>query len=162
MENPTKDGYAFKATSIDLDISCNDSLCLLNNVLLIGTFPFLFPNNTGKMKKIKLYFEKKISQMTTKLFLEQRLLWLAAVLYFFLSEEGILKLARWGAIYPLRFMLYYTVPDCRKERYGEIIDALSRNEWINAWQLCSILIKILMKRMYKIIGKFHLLLIWLD
>lgn len=88
MENPTKDGYAFKATSIDLDISCNDSLCLLNNVLLIGTFPVLFPNNTGKMKKkmitliksmkkdlqIKLYFEKKISQMTTKLFLEQRLL----------------------------------------------------------------------------------------
>lgn len=73
------------------------------------------------MKKdlqIKLYFEKKNkSQMTKKLFLEQRLLWLAAVLYiFFLSEEGILKLARWGAIYPLRFMLYYTVPDCRKER----------------------------------------------
>lgn len=48
-----------------------------------------------------------------------------------LSEEGILKLARWGAIYPLRFMLYYTVPDCRKERYGEIIDLLSRNKWIN-------------------------------
>lgn len=72
------------------------------------------------MKKdlqIKLYFEEKKSQMTKKLFLEQRLLWLAAVLYtFFLSEEGILKLARWGAIYPLRFMLYYTVPDCRKER----------------------------------------------
>lgn len=74
MENPTKDGYAFKATSIDSDISCNDYLCLLiNNVLLIGTFPVLFPNNTGKMKKkmitliksmkkdlqIKLYFEKK-------------------------------------------------------------------------------------------------------
>lgn len=75
MENPTKDGYAFKATSIDSDISCNDYLCLLNNVLLIGTFPVLFPNNTGKMKKkmitliksmkkdlqIKLYFEKKIT-----------------------------------------------------------------------------------------------------
>lgn len=73
MENPTKDGYAFKATSIDSDISCNDYLCLLNNVLLIGTFPVLIPNNTGKMKKkmitliksmkkdlqIKLYFEKK-------------------------------------------------------------------------------------------------------
>lgn len=137
--------------------------------------PSSFQTTQGKWKKmitliksmkkdlqIKLYFEKKISQMTTKLFLEQRLLWLAAVLYFFLSEEGILKLARWGAIYPLRFMLYYTVPDCRKERYGEIIDALSRNEWINAWQLCSILIKILTKRMYKIIGKFHLLLTWLD
>lgn len=72
MENPTKDGYAFKATFIDSDISY-DYLCLLNNVLLIGTFPVLFPNNTGKMKKkmitliksmkkdlqIKLYFEKK-------------------------------------------------------------------------------------------------------
>lgn len=55
------------------DISCNDYLCLLNNVLLIGTFPVLIPNNTGKMNKkmitliksmkkdlqIKLYFEKK-------------------------------------------------------------------------------------------------------
>lgn len=80
MENPTKDGYAFKATSIDSDISCNDYLCLLNNVLLVGTFPVLIPNNTGKMKKkmitliksmkkdlqIKLYFEKKKSQMTKK------------------------------------------------------------------------------------------------
>lgn len=88
MENPTKDGYAFKATSKDSDISCNDYLCLLNNVLLIGTFPVLFPNNTGKMKQkmitliksmkkdlqIKLYFEKQKSQMTKKLFLEQRLL----------------------------------------------------------------------------------------
>lgn len=71
------------------------------------------------MKKdlqIKLYFEKK-NHKWQKNYSWNRLLWLAAVLYiFFLSEEGILKLARWGAIYPLRFMLYYTVPDCRKER----------------------------------------------
>lgn len=43
------------------------------------------------MKKdlqIKLYFEKKKSQMTKKLFLEQRLLWLAAVLYIFFFIRG--------------------------------------------------------------------------
>lgn len=45
-------------------------------------------------------------------------------------EEGILKLARWGAIYPLRFMLYYTVPDCRKERW---------ENWFMATFVCSVL-----------------------
>lgn len=55
--------------------------------------------------------------MTKKLFLTtETIVTSSGFVYFFLSEEGILKLARWGAIYPLRFMLYYTVPDCRKER----------------------------------------------
>lgn len=105
-------------------------LCLLNNVLLIGTFPVLFPNNTGKMKKkmitliksmkkdlqIKLYFEKKITNDKKTIPGTETIVTSSGFVYFFLSEEGILKLARWGAIYPLRFMLYYTVPDCRKER----------------------------------------------
>lgn len=102
MENPTKDGYAFKATSIDSYISCNDYLCLLNNVLLIGTFPVLFPNNTGKMKKkmitliksmkkdlqIKLYFEKKITNDKKTIPGTETIVTSSGFVYFFFIRGG--------------------------------------------------------------------------
>ncbi|XP_061174388.1 sodium/potassium/calcium exchanger 4-like [Saccostrea echinata] len=45
-------------------------------------------------------------------------------------DEGVLKLIGWGSLYPIRFILYYTVPDCRKERW---------ENWFMATFVCSVL-----------------------
>ncbi|XP_048733557.2 sodium/potassium/calcium exchanger 4-like isoform X2 [Ostrea edulis] len=45
-------------------------------------------------------------------------------------DEGVLKLVKWGSVFPLRVILYYTVPDCRKERW---------ENWFMATFVCSVL-----------------------
>jgi len=36
--------------------------------------------------------------------------------HLFSEHDGYLSCARWAVVYPLKTLLYYTIPDCRKTR----------------------------------------------
>ena len=41
------------------------------------------------------------------------------------SDEGYVNFAKWAVQFPLKFSMYYTVPDCRRERFVLIRRAFS-------------------------------------